>query len=64
MTTQADQLAQEIERAKVRLGPDAPIVKALQRQLDGYRLMEVNREQNFLVGTIPAKKYKDAPNSF
>ena len=64
MVTQQDQLAQEIQRAKVRLGPDAPIVKALQRQLDGYQSMEVNREQNFLVGTVPAKKVKDAPNGF
>ena len=56
MISQMDQLAQEIDRAKVRLGEDAPIVKALQRQLGGYRSMQVNREQNFLVGTVPKKQ--------
>jgi hypothetical protein len=39
---------------KVRLGPDARIVKALQQQRDGYRSMSVNREQNFRVGSIAA----------
>lgn len=54
MITQADQLAQEIKRAKVRLGPDAPIVRALQQQLDGYRLADHTRQQRWLTGTVPA----------
>ncbi len=53
MVTQVAILSERMERAKVRLGEDAPIVKALQRQLDGYRSMKVNHEQNFLAGTIP-----------
>ena len=53
MATQMENLQEEIADLKVRLGPDALIVRALQQQLDGYKSMEVNREQNFRVGTIP-----------
>ena len=59
MITQVAWLEKQIQQSKADLGADAPIVKALQRQLDGYRSMEVNHEQNFLVGTVP--KMADQP---
>lgn len=51
MPTQVQHLQQELIRAEARLGKDAPFVRALRQQLDGYRSMEANREENFLVGT-------------
>ncbi len=58
MVTQVEQLKKELECLKADLGADAPFVKALQRQLDGYRSMQVNHEQNFLVGTVPKKQHE------
>lgn len=59
MPTQIQQLQQELISAEARFGKDAPIVKALRQQLDGYRSMEVNRQERFLVGTLE----KDLPAS-
>jgi hypothetical protein len=54
MPTQVQHLQQELIRAEARLGKDDPFVRALRQQLDGYRSMEANREENFLVGTRSA----------
>jgi hypothetical protein len=54
MPTQVQHLQQELIRAEARLGRDDPFVRALRQQLDGYRSMEANREENFLVGTRSA----------
>ena len=53
MITQVEQLKGELTRLVARHGADGPIQRALQRQLDGYLSMEVNQEENFLVGTMP-----------
>jgi hypothetical protein len=53
MATQVQHLQEELIRAEARLGKDAPWVRALRQQLEGYRSMEANREQRFLTGAIP-----------
>ena len=54
MAIQIDWLQTEINQATERFGQDDPIVRALQQQLDGYKSMQVNRDQNFRVGTVPS----------
>lgn len=63
MPTQVQHLQQELIRAEANLGEDDPFVKALRQQLDGYRSMEVNREQNLLIGTVPALPRNSAEDS-
>ena len=53
MATQVQHLQEELIRDEAKYGKDDPWVQALRRQLEGYRSMEVNREQRFLTGSIP-----------
>ena len=44
MATQADYIQEELDRAREDLGPDAPFVRQLERQLAGTKL-ELARKQ-------------------
>lgn len=63
MATQMENLQAQIVRLTADYGRDDPIVKALQQQLDGYKSMAVNREQNFRVGTVPRNSATSEQNS-
>ena len=54
MPTQMQHLQQERIRAEARLGKDDLFVKALRQRLEGYRSMDANSEENFLLETRSA----------
>ena len=53
MPTQIEMLRSDLQRLRAELGPEDRFVKLLQQQLDGMELSERNREQRFLVGSLP-----------
>lgn len=60
MATQIEALQERLDAVVASRGADAPYAKALRQQLDGYRSMAANREENFLVATMPKQP---APSS-
>jgi hypothetical protein len=51
LKVQTAQLEEDLALAVRDFGKDDPIVRALQRQLEGYRSMQANRDERFLMGT-------------
>ena len=56
MPTQIEMLRADLKRLVAEFGPDDRFVKLLQQQLQGMELNENNRQQRFLVGSLPPEQ--------
>ena len=54
MPTQIEMLRGDLKRLVAEFGPDDRFVTLLRQQLQGMELNEQNRQQRFLVGSLPA----------